>query len=153
MKFHPFLDLGFFFCLFQFHVFFQSGSKGNLIYKRRSVRRIPPDSAVSVSWYKYMSPSDPAGVRLFLRLLEERAPPHQRAVPEEEGRLWGDADSQIKRTRVCSEGRNKLVFFLSSEGTNKNWRRVKDFQTSCGPQTDQNGTRRTCARYSVTCKQ
>lgn len=42
MKFHPFLDLGFFLFLFQYHIFFQSGSKGNLIYKRRSVRRIPP---------------------------------------------------------------------------------------------------------------
>ena len=38
---------------------------------------------------------DPAGVRLFLRLPAEGAPPDQRAVPEEEGWIRGYAGAQI----------------------------------------------------------
>ena len=43
---------------------------------------------------------DPAGLGLFLRLPAEGAPPDQRAVPEEEGRLWGHAGAQIRHTHA-----------------------------------------------------
>lgn len=46
--------------------------------------------------------SDPAGVRLFLRLPEEGAPPQGWAVSEEEGRLGGHAGAEMKRTPAAS---------------------------------------------------
>lgn len=55
--------------------------------------------SVSFCWKcVFASDPDPAGVGLFLRLPEEGAPPDGRALPEEEGRLRGDAGAEMKRT-------------------------------------------------------
>uniref|UniRef100_A0A3Q2QWK6 Phosphatidylinositol glycan anchor biosynthesis, class U n=1 Tax=Fundulus heteroclitus TaxID=8078 RepID=A0A3Q2QWK6_FUNHE len=56
--------------------------------------------------------ADPAGVGLFLRLPEEGAPPDLRAVPEEEGRLGGDAGAEIKTLR----GRNSPGTLRTNRG-------------------------------------
>lgn len=82
--------------LLRHHAPVQRGAGTVLGRASRSRSTHAPPSLVTAFVSRFRS--DPAGVGLFLRLLEERASPHLRLVSEEEGRLRGHADPQVRFT-------------------------------------------------------